>query len=185
MTQFAQVAFWWVNLFAFRWSNYLLDLFAVIYSARSRRFKYKYLGGPTLKYLLPIMSVFGTRNFADQLWLFLGPDTDIFCQFLVPEIIKMGQHFQEFWPIEKEKTSWTCFRLCMSSIETKKIHSNKNWLILKFLDLETDIMVQFLRSECVSFWPQKLTLWARDTISGRQSGFTSGENWALILLDFP
>jgi hypothetical protein len=45
-------------------------------------------------------------------------------QFLGPEI--------EFLTTIKEKRKWTCSRLCMSSIETRKVHLNINWLILKF-----------------------------------------------------
>ena len=35
----------------------------------------------------------------------------------------------------------------MSSIATRKIHFNRNWLILKFLNPETDIMGEFLGPE--------------------------------------
>ena len=49
-----------------------------------------------INYLSPIMSVSGPQNYADPFLRFLGPETDTFCHFLAPELVKMGQH--TFWP---------------------------------------------------------------------------------------
>ena len=48
------------------------------------------------------MSASGARNDADPFKLFLGPETDNMCQFLCPEIVKMGQ--QSFLP--QKPTLW-------------------------------------------------------------------------------
>jgi hypothetical protein len=70
----------------------------------------------------------------DNMGQFWGPETDTFCQFLVPIV------FPEFWPIEKEKKN-NLNKLCImfEFNRNKKNQFEHKWAHFKI------------------FWAQKLT----------------------------
>ena len=80
-----------------------------------------------IKYLSPITSVSGPRNW--HISSVSGPNS----------------FFNYSGQKKKKKTIWTCSGLCMSSIGTRKINLNRNFLnpetdISQFLGPDTDIM---------------------------------------------
>ena len=71
---------------------------------------------------------------------------------------------QEFLPLKKEKINLNI--VCISNVFNR---NNKNSFEQKLADLKVSSMQKLTfqkLTENVSFWAQKLLLWARDTISG-------------------